>query len=224
MSDDRLELEALRVQLYDAIKDSQLWGHCDPSSEERLHIGRMQIVLNSWLGCVERRINGYERRDEDRHCDEHPSQFLHFYKKASEVRGGAIGKHLGRLAEKVEVAGTPAPKLVKTRPIGGVTQAPRPLQPLRRSWIPSRPKPAEVPTSFPPNFPSSLRPETSVILAEIVKQFLDRSKLERLCRAIVSGLTILLCKAVREGILKGHTAPDQLDELRLGPRLPANLG
>ena len=86
MSDDRLELEALRAQLYDALKDTVLWNQFDPSNEERLYLYKMETVLHAWLRCVERRIYRFEPRDEDQHCDEHPSQFLHFYKVASEVR------------------------------------------------------------------------------------------------------------------------------------------
>ena len=35
MSEDRLDLQALRAQLYDAMKDTQVWGTCDPSAAGR---------------------------------------------------------------------------------------------------------------------------------------------------------------------------------------------
>jgi hypothetical protein len=94
-----------------------------------------------------------------------------------------------------------------------VTRAFRPLKPVVGGSIRSTLKPAEVPTDFPPDFPPSLRLRTGVILAEIVKEYPDRSKLEQLCRAIVSRVTKLLCEAVREGVLKGHAAPDRLNTL-----------
>jgi len=125
VSDDRLELEALRAQLYDAIKDTQLWGQCDPSNEERLYIYKMQTVLDDWLRCVERRIDDRAPIDEDQHCDASPSQFLHFYKMASEVRGGGVGKHLGRLAQRIEAA----TDVDKAPQESLVSKAPPPIEP-----------------------------------------------------------------------------------------------
>ncbi len=80
-------------------------------------------------------------------------------------------------------------------------------------WSPPKPKPAEVPTEFPPSFPPSLVLRTKIIVAECVRDCPDRSDLERLCREIVSKCTDLLCTAVRQGTLKAHSAPDQINEL-----------
>jgi hypothetical protein len=104
------------------------------------------------------------------------------------------------------IAATPLPRRV-------LSQLPPPIRPIRGSRIRPRPKPAELPTNLPPAFPSPLRLRTDLILAEIVKAFPDRSKLEQLCNEIVSRLTELLCMAVREGVLKSHEAPDRLNEL-----------
>lgn len=104
MSEDRLDLQALRAQLYDAMKDTQVWGTCDPSAEERLYIGYMQMVIRDWLSYVGRRISNLEPIDEDGHCDEYPSRFLQFYNKACEARGASVGKRLSCFAERLEAS------------------------------------------------------------------------------------------------------------------------
>jgi hypothetical protein len=109
---------------------------------------------------------------------------------------------------------------------------PEPMTPLRKGPLHTRvsrapkppsivgggagyfaPKPTEVPTSFPPYFPAVLKLKMQVILATAVKEFPDRSRLEQLCKDLVSKLTDLLCTAVRDGALKAHEAPDLLNEL-----------
>ncbi len=95
------DLELLRAQLCDAIKDTLLWGQADPSHQERLYLIKMQTVLNDWLRCVENQISGYSRPSDDQSWDEYPRHFLYFYEKASTVRGQGVGRHLGRLSEEV---------------------------------------------------------------------------------------------------------------------------
>lgn len=97
-----------------------------------------------------------------------------------------------------------------------ITKAPPPIgweASGRGGWISSKAQPAEVPTNFPPDFPSSLNLRTRVILSEVVKEFPDRSKLEQLCNRVVLRLTDLLCSAAKDGTLKAHDAPDRLNTL-----------
>jgi hypothetical protein len=70
-----------------------------------------------------------------------------------------------------------------------------------------------LPTIFPPHFPSSLALKTRVVLADTVRQFPDRSKLESFCRELVSRLSEVLCGGVRAGVLEAHAVPDQLTDL-----------
>jgi hypothetical protein len=102
---------------------------------------------------------------------------------------------------------TPAPRRL-------VTQAPPPPHELRGGgWVRSKPKPTELPTSFPPGFPTSLVLNARVILADVVREFPDRSKLETLCKVLVSRYTDLLCTGVCSGVIKAHEAPDELNTI-----------
>lgn len=101
---------------------------------------------------------------------------------------------------------TPAPRRL-------VTQAPPPPQVVGGSWVPRQPKPTELPTSFPPGFPTSLVLNARVILADVVREFPDRSKLETLCKVLVSRYTDLLCTGVRSGVIKAHEAPEELNTI-----------
>lgn len=95
-----------------------------------------------------------------------------------------------------------------------VTKAPPPLSVLRGAgWSPAIPKWLELPTSFPPSFPASLALKARVILADLVREFPERSKIEQFCNELVSGYAGLLCTAVRSGILKAHAAPDELSAI-----------
>ena len=99
---------------------------------------------------------------------------------------------------------TPAPRRL-------VTQAPPPPKAVGGNWIAREPKPTELPTSFPPGFPTSLALKARVILADVVREFPDRSNVKRLCKELVSRYTELLCTGVRSGVLKAHEAPNEVN-------------
>jgi len=95
-----------------------------------------------------------------------------------------------------------------------VSKAPPPPYALGGTgFISAKPIPVELPTSFPLSFPPSLALKARVILADVVRAFPDRSKLEQLCHELVSRYTGLLCTAVRSGILQAHAAPDELSAI-----------
>lgn len=88
---------------------------------------------------------------------------------------------------------------------------PKPVVPLN-TWSRGslEAKGVELPTSFPPDFPSSLSLEARYILSRLAKDFPDRSKIEDLCKALVSEYAALLCTGVRSGVLPAHAGPDHL--------------
>jgi hypothetical protein len=92
------------------------------------------------------------------------------------------------------------------------TEAPpsRPEQCASAGIVPSEPKRVELPGIFPPVFPRSLVLKARVIIADTVKECPERSKMDTLCKVLVSRCTDLLCMAVRAAILEAHAAPDQL--------------
>jgi hypothetical protein len=109
---------------------------------------------------------------------------------------------------KPAVVETPQPTLV-------VSKAPRPPHALSGTggWSPPTPKPVELPPNFPPSFPASLALKARVILADLVREFPERSKIEQFCNELVSRYAELLCTAVRSGILKAHVAPEELSTI-----------
>ena len=74
-------------------------------------------------------------------------------------------------------------------------------------------KAVEVPTSFPAEFPSALALKARLTIAEVVRQYPDRSKLEQSCKELVARLTELFCVGVRSGVIEPHAAPDALNTI-----------
>ena len=97
----------------------------------------------------------------------------------------------------------------------GISKAPKPPTAISGTgdWAPAKPKPVELPTNFPPHFPSSLALRARVILADTAKRFPHRSKLDQFCKELVSKLTDLLCIGIQTEVLRAHAAPDELKEL-----------
>jgi hypothetical protein len=96
-----------------------------------------------------------------------------------------------------------------------VSRAPEPPHQLSGTggWALPKPKAIMLPTDLPPGFPSALALRARIILADVVKEFSDCSKLEQFCKELVTRFTDLLCIGVRSGILKPYAALDELDEI-----------
>ena len=63
MSEDRLDLQALRAQLYDAMKDTQVWGTCDPSAAARARPGTTQSAAPRWISDRRQFLDQHHRID-----------------------------------------------------------------------------------------------------------------------------------------------------------------
>lgn len=94
-----------------------------------------------------------------------------------------------------------------------VSNAPRPIVPVRSSWTPARPKLIELPTDWPPSYPVGLIPASTVILDQAAQEFLTKTEILPLCQRVVRELTAHFLRAVQADGLRPDRALDAMHDL-----------
>jgi hypothetical protein len=94
-----------------------------------------------------------------------------------------------------------------------VSKKPAPITPVRGSYVAPAPEPTRMLTDWPPNYPSGLQAQTTVIISEALEKFPWRTDVLPLCRRVVSQVSPRFCEAVRRDELRGMAPLPVMQEL-----------
>jgi hypothetical protein len=118
------------------------------------------------------------------------------------------------VSQKVSKAAIDNKERTGVQPVPRISSAPPPpIEVGGGSWIPSKPKPTEVPENLPPCYPNNLKPQTRLILAEAIRMFPSQAQILELCRYVVSALIPHFSTAVRNKTPRADQVEDIMNDL-----------